>query len=245
MNALRNFLTGIILLLVIFSLGTVLFSAIEKVPLFDSFYYVLMTITTVGSNIYPQTTSGKILTMFLLFFGIGTVLYIATFLTRMLIEGESIKILTDIRRRIVKMKKMKNHVIVCGYGRTGRHVVSELKQKGLKYVVIEKDSEKCQQLLEKKENLIQGDAEDSEILMQADILEAGCLVATLTNDADNIYIVMTAKELNPNLTIAARAQEEIAVERLKRVGASIVVQPQIEGGKQLVNAISECRVEGK
>lgn len=239
MTALKNFLTGLGILVVIFVVGTILFGAIEKVDLLDSFYYVLLTITTVGPNIQPKTLEGKILTMLILFFGIGTVLYIATFLTRTLVEGESKRLLHEIRGGIRRMKKLNEHVIVCGFGRTGKHVCNTLKENGLKYIVIEKNTERCQLLLEKNENVIQGDAEDTEILRQAGIKDAKCLIATLVNDADNIYLIMTAKEMNPKLILAARAQEEVAVARLKRVGASIVVQPQIVGAKQLVNSMMD------
>ncbi len=243
MNSLRNFLMGILILIAIFFLGGVMFGSFERISAFNSFYYVLLTITTVGSFYQPQTVEGKILTMFLLFFGIGTVLYIATSLTKALVEGETKQLLLEFRRGVTKMKKMKNHVIVCGYGRTGKHVCMVLKEKGIPYVIIEKDGEKCLHLLEKKENVIQGDAEDPEILNHADIAHAKFLVACLVNDADNIYLVMIAKELNSNILISARAQEEIAVARLKRVGADIVIQPQIEGGKQMVNSILERKLQ--
>ncbi|MEK6808912.1 MAG: potassium channel family protein [Nanoarchaeota archaeon] len=237
MLAVKGFLYGLGVLTIIFIVGTITFSTIENVPIFDAFYYVLLTITTVGSIYQPKTTSGKLLTALILFFGIGTVLYIATFLTRTLVEGETKKLIVDIRRRVIKMKKLKEHIIVCGYGRTGKHVCDILKEKGLKYVIIDKKVDRYEKLMERNENAIHGNAEEPEILEQAGIKNAKSLIATLGDDADNIYLVMTAKEINPNLLLAARAQEEEAVARLKRIGADIVVQPQIEGGKQLVNAI--------
>lgn len=241
MTALKSFFSGLGILAAIFVFGTILFSSIESVDLLNSFYYVLLTITTVGPNYHPTTIEGKIFTMVILFFGIGTVLYIATFLTRALVEGESKKLLQEIKMGIIKMKSLKEHVIVCGYGRTGKHVCNTLKEKGLKHVVIEKDTERCKELIERNENVIQGDAEDPEVLRHAYIENAKCLIATLENDADNIYLIMTAKEINPKLVLAARAQEEAAVDRLRRVGASVVVQPQIEGGRQLVNTILKSK----
>ncbi len=237
MAAVKSFLYGVALLAAIFVFGSLGFSYVEKVPLFDSSYYVLLLITTVGSNYQPITIEGRIFTMVLLFFGIGTVLYIATFLTRTLVEGESMRLLQDLKRGIIKMKKLKNHIIVCGYGRTGKHVCDTLNEKSLKHIVIDKSTERCRHLLEKGENVVQGDSIDPAVLEEAGIKDARCLIATLPDDADNIYLVMTAKELNPDLLLASRAQEEEAVARLKRVGAEIVVQPQIEGGKQLVKAI--------
>jgi len=237
MNTLRNFLYGLAILGIIFLVGTISFRSAEKIEVFESFYYVLLTITTVGSTYIPKTLRGKIITMFILFFGIGTVLYIATFLTRTLVEGESKRLIQDIRRGITRMKRLREHIIVCGYGRTGKHICDTLNEKNLRHVVIEKSTEKCRVLLERGENVIQGDAVDPQILKEAGIEYARCLVATLGDDADNIYLIMTSKDINPKILLAARAQEEAAVARLKSVGAEIVVQPQIEGGKQLVKSI--------
>ena len=237
MTAIRSFLYGLAVLGIIFLLGTVSFSITEKIDMFESFYYVLLTITTVGSFYIPKTLIGKLITMFILFFGIGAVLYIATFLTRILVEGESKRLIQDIKRGIIRMKKLKGHIIVCGYGRTGKHICDTLNEKNLSHVVVEKSTEKCRVLLDRGENVIQGDAVDPLILKEAGIENARCLVATLGDDADNIYLIMTSKEINPKLLLAARAQEEAAVARLKNVGADIVVQPQIEGGKQLVKSV--------
>ena len=137
------------------------------------------------------------------------------------------------------MRKEKNHIIVCGYGKLGKYVCVELKAKKQKYLIVEKDAEKCTQLVSNRENVLQGDALDPDVLKKAGIEKAKGLIATLEEDSDNIYLMITANELNSNLHLAAEAEEEHAVDRLHKVGAKIVVLPQVVGGRQLASAFLE------
>ncbi len=137
------------------------------------------------------------------------------------------------------MRKEKNHTIVCGYGKLGKYVCSVLKEKKQRYIIIEKNAEKCTGLVSDGESVLQGDALDPNVLKKARIEKAKGLIATLGEDSDNIYLIMSATELNPNLHLAAKAEEEHAVDRLHKVGAKIVVLPQVVGGKQLANAFLE------
>lgn len=137
------------------------------------------------------------------------------------------------------MRKEKNHTIVCGYGKLGKYVCNVLKEKKQRYVIIEKDADKGTGLVSAGESVLQGDALDPNILKKAGIEKARGLIATLGEDSDNIYLIMTASDLNPKLNLAAKAEEEHAVDRLHKVGAKIVVLPQVVGGKQLANAFLE------
>jgi voltage-gated potassium channel len=233
----KSFIFGVFLLAIVIIVGTYTFSIVEGVSLFDSLYNVILIITTVESNV--MTFYGKILVIALLAFGLGLVLYIAIFLASGLIEGQTRLLLSGIKGGLVRMRKEKNHIIVCGYGKLGKYVCEELKEKKQRYLIVDNDADKCAQLLSNKENVLQGDVLDPAVLKKASIAKAKGLIATLGEDSDNIYLVITAIELNSNLSLAAKATEERAVDRLHKVGAKIVVLPQVVGGRQLANAFLE------
>jgi len=235
----RNFVFGVFLLGILILLGTYAFSLIEGVDLFNSLYNVILIITTVGLEHNVATFYGKILVIVLLAFGIGLVLYMAITLWGAIIEGQTRLFFGEIKGGLVRMRKEKNHTIVCGYGKLGKYVCSVLKEKKQKYIIIEKAAEKCTQLISAGESLLQGDALEQNILKKAGIEKARGLIATLGEDSDNIYLIMSATELNPKLYLAAKAEDEHAVDRLHKVGAKIVVLPQVVGGRQLANAFLE------
>ena len=235
----RNFVFGVFLLAMLILLGTYAFSLIEGIDLFNSLYNVILIITTVGLEYEVATVYGKILVMVLLAFGIGLVLYMAIFLWSSIIEGQTKLFFGGLKGGLVRMRKEKNHTIVCGYGKLGKYVCSVLKEKKQKYIVIEKEAEKCTGLISTGESVLQGDALEPDVLKKAGIEKAKGLIATLGADSDNIYLTMTAAELNPHLHLAAKAEDEHAVDRLHKVGAKIVVLPQVVGGKQLANAFLE------
>jgi voltage-gated potassium channel len=239
MADLRNFIFGVSILFGLFIFGSYLFSALEGINLFESFYYVVLTITTVGAPLSPTTVNGKILAMILVFLGMGTVLYIVTFFASAVIEGQTRALIGGLKGGITRMKKVKNHFIVCGYGRLGKYVCEVLRNKKKRYIIIEKDPDVCKELLSNGESVLQGDALDSDVLKRVNIEKAKGLIATLKEDSDNIYLTITASELNPHLLLAAKAEDEHAVDRLHKVGAKIVVLPQVVGGKQLANAVLE------
>jgi len=235
----RNFIFGIFLLAILILLGTYGFSLIEGIDLFSSLYNVILIITTVGVENNITTFYGKILVMVLLAFGIGLVFYMAIFLGGAVIEGQTRLLFGGIKGGLVRMRKEKNHIIVCGYGKLGKYVVSVLKEKKQRHLIIEKNREKCTGLISSGENILQGDSLDPELLKKAGVQKAKGLIATLGEDSDNIYLIMTASELNPKLYLAAKAEDEHAVDRLHKVGAKIVVLPQVVGGRQLANAFLE------
>ena len=177
--------------------------------------------------------------MILLAFGIGLVLYMAIFIGSTVIEGQTRLLLGGIKGGWVRMRKEKNHTIVCGYGKLGKYVCSVLKEEKKRYIIIEKNAEKCTGLVTSGESVVQGDALDPVVLKKARIEKAKGLIATLGEDSDNIYLIMSAGELNPHLHLAAKAEDEHAVDRLHKVGAKIVVLPQVVGGRQLANAFLE------
>lgn len=235
----KNLVFGMFLLVILIAGGTYAFSFIESMSLFDSFYYLFLTITTVGNPEIPVTFNGQILMLVVLAFGMGLVLYIVIAVASTIIEGNTRVLLGGIKGGLVRMRKEKNHTIVCGYGKLGKYVCSVLKERKERYIIIDKNSDKCTNLVSSGESVLQGDALDPHVLKKAGVEKAKGLIATLGEDSDNIYLIMTATELNPKLSLAAKAEEEHAVERLHKVGAKIVVLPQVVGGKQLANAFLE------
>ena len=237
-NHIRNLSVGIFVLGILVIAGTYALSLLEGLDLFTSLYTIILIVTTVSAE-HVTTVYGKILVMILLAFGIGLVFYIAILLASVIIEGQTRLLLGGIKGGLVRMRKEKNHTIVCGYGKLGKYVCSVLKEKKQKYLIIEKNAEKCTGLVSSGESVLQGDALDPNVLKKARIEKAKGLIATLGEDSENIYLIMTATELNPRLHLAAKAEDEHAVDRLHKVGAKIVVLPQVVGGRQLANAFLE------
>ncbi len=235
----KNVGFGVLVLAIIFLTGSYLFSIIEGISLQNSFYYIFLSITTLGSPFLASTVYGRILTAVVVFLGMGIVLYLVIYFAGMVIEGQTGALLGGIKGGLFRMRKDRGHMIICGYGKLGKYVCEVLKEKKQKYLIIERDAEICSDLLSKGENVLQGDALDPHVLQKARLDTAKGLIATLKEDSDNIYLIMTASDLNPQLLLGAKAEDEQAVNRLHKVGAKIVVLPQVVGGKQLANAMLE------
>jgi voltage-gated potassium channel len=226
--------TGIFLML---STGTVGIHLIEGFPWFESFYFVAATVTTVGyGDIIPATPAGRMFTVALMLFGVGTVLYALTILAQSLIQSEVFQAL-GIRRRNREMEKLSNHFIICGAGRVGRRVIKSLRSDNLPYVVIEINPDKIA-LLEDATYVVEGDATLDANLKRAGVERAAGLATCLTDDAKNVYVVLTARHMNPSLHIVARADEEQAEPKLIRAGANRVVSPTIIGSLGMARSLT-------
>jgi voltage-gated potassium channel len=229
------------LLLLIFSIGVGGFMIIENWNFFDSFYMTVITITTVGfGEIHPLSSIGRIFTSFLILGTFGTFAYLISTITSLIASGE-------LGRNIKKYKLidqinvMENHVVVCGLGRVGIQVANDLKFAGFKVIVIEEKTEGKQDLLNSFPS-VSGDATRDEILNQANIEKARSLIACLPNDADNLFIVLTAKAINPNLQIISRASQRSSVAKIKMAGAHHVIMPDSIGGTHMASIVSTPEV---
>lgn len=220
-----------------FVFGTLSYHYIENMPLFESFYMTLITISTVGfEELYPLSKAGRIVTMVIIIAGITIVAYSAGSLVRILIEGELRKTLG--RRKLDKqISALRNHYIVCGYGRIGSLVAKELIIAGIDCIVIEHNIEMVEHLEKDKMLYIVSDATEEEALMAAGIMHARALVTAVKSDADNVFITLTARSLNPSLYILSRASEELNEKKLIRAGANKVVLPYIIGGRRMAHAL--------
>ena len=228
---------SIILLLFTIVLGITGYYLIEGMSLFDSLYMTIITISTVGfMEIKPLSVYGRALTILIIITGISIGAYTIGTLVRMIIEGEIQKSFG--RRKMDKrIIDLKDHFIVCGYGRIGSLICEDLQRYKKDFVVIENNENTIEQLEMSNYLYLQADASDEESLHEAGIMKARALVTAVQSDADNVYITLTSKQLRPEMFILSRASEVKNEIKLKRAGASRVVSPYYIGGKRMANVL--------
>jgi voltage-gated potassium channel len=215
--------------------GTAGFHFIEHWPWFDSFYMVVITLSTIGyQEVHPLSHGGRVFNVILITAGVALVFLMIGALTQALLEFELGKVFGK-RRMEREVASLKNHYIICGAGRVGSSVARELAKKPCPFVVIEA-AEKSTRELDPKWPVVIGDAASEKVLHHAGIDRARGLVAATTTDATNIYIVLTAKSLKPDLKIIARASEESAEKHLKTAGADVVISPYASAGHRIAQS---------
>jgi voltage-gated potassium channel len=217
--------------------GTIGFKLILGLPWFDCFYFTLITITTIGfGEPAGMTEPARYFTAFLILTGVSTIGYALSVAARAVLEFELVA--TFGKRRMFKdINKLTNHYIVCGAGRIGSRVIREIARRGHDFVVIEGDENIADKLLAQGNLVLMGDATDDNVLRAAGIERACGLVCAVSSDPDNLYITLTARDLNKDLRIVARANDESAVNRLLKAGADKVVSPSITGSNQMAQVL--------
>jgi len=219
------------------ALGTIGFHQLEGWSLLDSLYVSAQTVTTVGyGDLTPRTPGGRLFATFFMMFGVAIVLYGLTTAVHSIVQSELVATFGQ-RRRSRKMSKLRNHLIVCGAGRVGSHLVRDLRQSGEVFIVIERDPQTVAELTDQGVAVLVRDATLEESLREAGVEHARGLAACLPDDADNVYVVLTARDLNSKLHIVARAAEEPAEVKLVRAGANRVIAPTIIGGHRMATAL--------
>ena len=224
-----------ILLFLLTLVGTVGFRYIEHWSWFDSFYMVVITLSTIGyQEVHPLSFAGRVFNVAVIIAGVALVFLLIGSLTQALLEFELRKVFG--RRRMEReVAGLKNHYIICGAGRVGRSVAAELARKPYPFVIVE-TAENRATILDPKWPVVVGDAASEKTLREAGIERARGLVAAATTDATNIYIVLTARSLNQSLKIIARASEESAQKHLKTAGADVVISPYTAAGHRIAQS---------
>lgn len=216
--------------------GTAGYIIIEGWNFFDSLYMTIITLTTVGyEEVHSLSHEGRVFSIVLMLSGVGTMFYTFGVGAKVLLEGE-IRDILGRKRLSKKIENLKNHYIICGYGRMGSIICKELKQHNAPFVVIE-DTPEIVAAMEGDLLALQGDATQDTVLKEAGIEKAKGLISVLSSDADNLYVVLSARGLNPQLRIVARASEEGAAQKLMRAGADDVVSPYYIGGVRIAHTL--------
>lgn len=206
----------------------------------DSLYMTIITLTSVGFGEIQDLSDypyARILTIFIILFGMGSILFVVSTITGFIVEGELSNVFG--RRKMLKeISSLKNHFIVCGIGNTGYVVVKELIQTKRDFVVVDTDLNELEKLSETDKILyINDDATNDAALVNAGIHEAHGLITILPDDKDNLFVTLTAKQLNPNLRIVSKGVEEHTIKKLKLAGAASVVMPSFIGGLRMVSEL--------
>ena len=233
----RRFLYILLAIAATLLIGTVGFTVIDHYPPFDAFYMTLTTMTTVGyGEIHPLSHGGRVFNSFLIFFGVTTIFIAIGAMTQTIVErefGEAIG-----RRRHKRMiENLKDHYIICGYGRVGRGAAAELQHAGVPFVVVDINPERVERAMLAGMLSVAADSTRDETLREVGIERARGLVAALSTDADNLFVLLSAKGLNPKIYVATRAAEESAEAKMRRAGADAVFAPYAITGHRLAQSL--------
>lgn len=228
------------LMLAVLIIGVAGYCLLENFTFLDSFFMTIITVATVGyREVNELDDSGKIFTSFLIIFSIGTFTYAISVITRYIIEGE---FQTYFKHYKVnkEIQKLKNHVIVCGYGRNGKQACEQLASGNEVYVAIESNTDIINSMRADGNILfIEGDATNDDVLAEAGLERAKALITALPSDAANVFVVLTARDKNPTLKIISRASDDASEHKLKRAGANNVIMPDKIGGTHMAALVTK------
>jgi len=213
------------------------FRLIEGYSFFDAFYMTLITITTVGyQEVHPLSHAGRVFNSFVIFFGVTAMFIAMGAMTQTIIELQLHDRYGE-RRKKRAIMKLKDHYIVCGFGRVGRHAATELQKTGVPLLVIDGNEQRVARATQAGMLAMLADSTRDETLREAGVERARGFIAALATDADNVFVILSAKTLNPRLTVVTRASEEDAEEKLRRAGADTVFSPYSITGHRLAQAL--------
>jgi len=232
----KQLILSFVLIVLVICTGTAGYSLLEGWGLLDSLYMTVITITTIGfKEVHDMSDNGRLFTVLLIIFSVGAVFYSLNNAARIIIEGE-LKGIFGRRKLHRQISRLKGHYIVCGMGRMGKIICRELMKKRANFVAIETSPE-IEHPLDEGFLVLKGDATKDDVLKEAGIESAEGLISVLPTDAENLYVVLSARGLNPYLNIVARAVEEGAEQKLMRAGASRVISPYHIGGLRIAHTV--------
>ena len=237
MDRTTNLIIVVLLAVLLVALGTAGYMVIEGWSILDSLYMTVITLSTIGyGEVNPVSQIGRIFTLILIVMGVGFFLYVIGNVVQFLVEGR-IRLVLGRHKLDKQINQLNNHYIVCGYGRMGRAFCRYLIQKGLKFVVLEKNADRIPVMNTDHILYLAGEATIEENLLKAGIERASNLIAALGTDADNVLLVLLAKGLNPELYVVARASQNASKKPLDTAGADVVVSPFDIGARRMAHAI--------
>ena len=217
----------------VLAVGVAGYVLIEGWGLFDALYMVITTVTTVGyGEIQPLSPTGRAFTMLLIVLGVGTMLYTLSTVVHYAVEGELTRRVGR-RRMQGRIEQLRQHVVLCGYGRVGRQIAAEFRRENVSYVVVDVNESSLAAAADDGCLWVPGNASSDDVLLAAGVKQARALIAAVDSDVDNVYVTLSARGLNPNLYIVARASREDAEPKLRRAGADRVISPYQIGGRRM------------
>lgn len=232
-DPIRQFELSLLLLLLLVGVGTLGYILLEGMTLIDAFYMTVITLTTVGfGEVQPLSSAGRIFTTGLIVLGVGAAAWALRNAAGIVLGAD---LWLSVRKQQMQetIKDLDGHYLVCGYGRMGRQIVRDLRSRRESFVVVELEEETADELLEAGIPYILGDATEEEVLLEAGVERAVGLVAALDTDADTVLAILTARGLNAQMLIVARAEADASISKLRRAGADRVVSPYVTGGHRL------------
>jgi len=234
-----NLKESIAFLLLIIVIGTTGFYFLEKVDVITSLYWTITTVATVGyGDVVPKTIGGRIFSIIIIISGVSVALYTFTAAMAFSMEGQ-LKTILGVSRMQEKIDQLKEHIIICGYGKVGKNIVTNLIKEKIPFVVIEKDNAAIEILVRNKILHVVGDATYQETLEMAGTSRGKVMISCLSNDADNLYVIIEAKEMNPKIRLILRASRPESVKRFIKLGADKVILPEEAGAIQMAGAAKE------
>lgn len=237
MNYFKGLLIPLGLFFVLLLVGVIGYMSIEGYSFLDALYMTVITVGTVGfMEVSPLSDAGRIFTIFIILINIGAFTFFVTFITRYLLDGEFIRQYKRFKMDTA-IQQLSNHVIVCGFGRNGTECAQVLHENQIPFVVLEEKNELPHDLPFTVNFFMKGDATKDEILKEAGIERARAIIATMPIDADNLFMVLTARQLNPAITIISRASQDSSVNKLRIAGANNVIMPDKIGGAHMATLV--------
>lgn len=239
----KKILIGLLIILILIVSATIGYMIILNISFIDALYMTIITVSTVGyEEVVDMNEAGKIFSIFVIIISISMLGYLLSELFKFFSEGSMNE--TWRKNRMKKaISKLSNHIIVCGAGETGMHVIKQFLLKDIDFVVIEHDENAIEKLREMDLNYIDDDATNDEVLLAAGVQRAKGLVTCLAKDADNVFVVLTARQLNKKLRIVARSHENKSAKKLKIAGANSTVSPDEIGGKKMASMMISPNIQ--
>lgn len=232
-----KFYLSLFLLIFVFTIGVVGFHFIADMKWVDAIYMTIITVTTVGyGEVSPLDEEAKLFTVFLIVISVFVFAYAISVITEYILSRSTLRNIIQ-RKTIKKIRRMENHIIICGFGRNGREAAEKLTAHNQEFVIIEKDRKIIERYENSEVSFVEGNASEDEVLERAGIHSAKCLITALPSDADNLFVVLSARQINGKLLIISRASQESSYKKLKLAGADNVIMPDKIGGEHMASLV--------